>query len=301
MRHRRADYPFARLAILAGALLAGCDQQGAGNEQVNSGNVAQEPLVNVSSVPITAGPIERSELLQAIAAAASATASGRADGEAQRALDGRQFELRVRFGCAGPSDDLKSEALGWSFDREKRTLRVRAALTISGDHPLVAELAGDQFESVEGFWIPRPWMFDPACPPTAAVRPTAAEADAVAAKPPRGQTAEAATAAPEPPPETISPKVGIAQFFTETDSRTGRRSARPYEAVVTLAAAQTVGSQGFDLVLSGRLRALPDKRVIACTSSAPNRAPDCLVSAQFDRVRIEWPQSREIVAEWGGG
>ena len=298
MQYRKAGRRFAPLAILAGALLASCVQQGADNEQANAGNAAEDPLLNLPSVPITAGPIDRAELLQAVAAAASATASGQTDGEFQRELDGRQFELRVRFGCSGPAQDLKSRPLGWSFDEEKRTLRVRAALTVSEEDELVSELAGDQFESVEGFWVPRPWMFDPACPPTAAVRPQPASEEPTTAPATTGPNPSAGA---EQPAETVSPKVGIAQFFTATDSRTRRRSARPYEAVSTLSPTQSVGSQGFDLVLSGRLRALPDKRVIACMSNRPDRPPDCLISAEFDRVRIEWPDSKQVVAEWGGG
>ena len=76
---------------------------------------------------------------------------------------------------------------------------------------------------------------------------------------------------------------------------------RPYEAVKTLDADQPVGSQGFDLVLSGRLKALSDRGVILCAAKSADSPPECIVSAEFDRVRIESPASRDIVAEWGRG
>ena len=97
------------------------------------------------------------------------------------------------------------------------------------------------------------------------------------------------------------PKIGIAHFFTETDPRTGRRSMRAYEAVKSIDPKRPIGSQGFNLVLSGRLQALPDGRVIACVAKNPDNAPECVVSVQFDRVRIERPENGEIIAEWGGG
>jgi hypothetical protein len=76
---------------------------------------------------------------------------------------------------------------------------------------------------------------------------------------------------------------------------------RAYEAVKTLAPDQPLGSQGFNLVLSGRLKARPGKGVVACTSQSPDMPPDCLVSAVFDQVWIERPDTKEVVAEWGGG
>ena len=76
---------------------------------------------------------------------------------------------------------------------------------------------------------------------------------------------------------------------------------RPYEAVKTLDADQPTGAQGFNLVLSGRLKQLPDKGVIACVAKGADSPPECIVSVDFDRVWIETPADREIIAEWGGG
>jgi hypothetical protein len=294
------------IVAAAAAALLGC--QPSEPDGVNEQDEADDPVLNLPAFPLPARPVRRAELLAAIQLAASAEASGVDDSAEQRELDGRQFEFRIRFGCAGPSPDLPRALLGWAFEPAKRTLRVRVAPTIAADDPVAARIAGEDVEAVEGFWVPRPWLLQPSCPAVAAVRPA----------PPGSAVAEDETGAREQGSEDDRldgeesqaseqgvqgpvrwPKVGIAQFFTEADPRTRRRDTRAYEAVKVLAADQPVGSQGYDFILSGRLRALPGKSVIECVVHGPDRPPDCIVTAQFDRVRIEQPESRQSVAEWG--
>lgn len=293
------------MSLLAAMAVLGACQQPA-LQDGNNEDAVEEPVLNLPAVPRPQPPMDRAAILAAVARAASAAASGADDAATQGALDGRQFEFRIRFGCRGPSSRLRDEWLGWSYDRDDGTLRVRAMPTLSADEQLVKALGGDLFEAVEGFWIPRPWLIEPACPATVAVSSTPAEpaADAASDKTSAQPVATSAAAAEseritEPVPKW--PRIGIAQFFTETDSRTGRRSMRPYEAVQTIDPGQPIGSQGFNLVLSGRLKALPGKRVIACFAKGANSPPECIVSAQFDRVWIERPGAREKIAEWGGG
>ena len=267
----------------------------------NLDNAAEQATLNLPLVPKPQPPLDRAGLFAGVAQAASAAARGADDGEAQRLLDGRQFELRVRFGCQGPSNDLRDVWLGWSREAKSGTLRVRAMPTLGADDSLVRDVGGDEFEAVEGFWIPRPWLLEPACPANAAVLPATANLGADSAsdgQPSRSTKGKAAVQdmqSADPVPNW--PKIGIAQFFTDTDPRTERRSMRPYEAVKTVDPNQPIGSQGFDLVLSGRLRALPGGRVIACLAKSPDNAPECIVSAQFDGVRIERPENREIIAK----
>ena len=280
--------------VAAVSLLGACQQQ---TQDVSDDQASvDDPQLNLPVVPRPQPPIDRAAILAAVARAASASASGTDDKAAQAALDGRQFEFRIRFGCKGPSSDLPNAWLGWSFEREKGTLRVRAMPTISPKEQLVKALGGDQFEAVEGFWVPRPWLLEPICPATAALSSAPAEPATDNAA---DQLAEESVAAAEPEP--APPRVGIAQFFTDTDARTGRRSLRPYEAVKTLDADQPIGAQGFNLVLSGRLKQLPDKGVIACVAKGAESPPECILSVDFDRVWIEKPSDGEIIAEWGGG
>ena len=297
--------------IAAAAAVAACQQEPAADT-----NAAQDPVLNLPSVPKPQPPIDRASLLAAVTEAASAAAAGTKSPESARSLDGRQFEIRIRFGCRGPAANLAERWLGWSFDPEERRIRVRAMPTISSDEPLVERIGGEQIEAVEGFWVPRPWLLAPVCPVAAAIRretpeeQQAAENQQQAQPAARGQEREkpqpakaaehpAADGAREPIP--AAPRIGIAQFFTREDPRSRRRDMRPYEAAHTLSEGQALSSQGYNLVLSGRLRALPEGDVIHCISRNADSPPECIVSAEFLRVWIEQPDTRKVIAEWGTG
>ena len=272
--------------LLAGAAAA-CEQRRAATDN----NAAEQAATNQPALPAPQPTIDRAALLAAVVQAASAAAAGQGVPESLRLLDGREFELRIRFGCSGASTALSGESLGWSFDSQQRTLRVRARPTIAKQEPLVAALGGEEVETVEGFWIPRPWLIEPLCPAGAAFQASpSADAD-----PAEGDDEAAAE------PVAAAPRIGIAQFFTSSDPRTRRRAMRPYEAVKTMDEGAPISSQGFDLVLSGRLRALPNRGVIACSARNADSPPECIVSAEFHRVWIEQPDTRQVIAEWGAG
>jgi len=306
--------------LAAGSLFVAACEQGSEPDQ----NVAREPALNLPAVPRPQPPVDRAALFSAVAEAASAVSVGADMPESIRALDGRQFELRIRFGCRGPATDLSERWLGWSFDAGDRRIRVRAMPTISSDDPLVERVGTEEFEAVEGFWIPRPWVLQALCPATAAVRQaqnaepqegdkgqaeqkrqaTDASRERAAAKR-SGSVERSAPAqsgdedAGEPLP--TAPRIGIAQFFTDEDPRTRRRGARPYQSSYTLKEGQALSSQGYNLVLSGRLRAIPGRGVIHCVTHGPDLPPECIVSALFQRVWIEQPDTRDVIAEWGTG
>jgi hypothetical protein len=282
------------IAAAGSAMLPAC-------QPAEQKNTVEPPAAAPSKVPLAPAPMDREALLQAIARAASVAASGADDAAVQRQLDGKPIEVRIRFGCEGPSERLADDPLGWTYDAEEGTLRARALPTISIDDPAVAQIAGEAVEAVEGFWIARPWLLRAACPAKPAPPPGPTEAET------QGE-AKPTAKAPEKPagddvlkpvqPAVRSPKVGIAQFFTATDARTRRRDMRAYETVNTIGKDQRVGTQGFDLVLAGRLRTLPGGKVIACTISGIDAPPDCIVSAQIDQVRMERPGTKAILARW---
>ncbi len=293
------------VVLLLSAAAAACQQ---GNDAPEQNDVDQA-AAPAPVIPRPQPPIDRAGLLTAVAQAASAAAAGTEVPEAIGSLDGRQFEVRIRFGCRGPAKDFEQSWLGWSYDSEKRTLRVRAKPTISKEDPLVAGIAGDSFESVEGFWVPRPWLLQATCPAAAALTPrpaagdegeeTATDSAKESSPAETRQVAEATEAKGEPVP--TAPRIGIAQFFTSQDPRTRRRDSRPYSTVKTLPEGTPVASQGFNLVLSGRLRALPGRGVIECVGKGADTPPECVVSAEFLHVWIERPDSGEVIAEWGSG
>ena len=265
--------------LLAGGLfLAGCNPDHA-DEAPPVNNAAEAPdqsALNLArAIPLPESDLDREDLLLAALRAASAHAAGKDDRKAQSGLAGRQFSFRIRFGCRGPAAEAEGEesapSLSWSYEAEEERLKLRAAPDIDSEQPLVQAVAGEGFEAIQGFWIRRPWLLENACP----ARPLAQDAS--------------------------QPTLGIAHFFSEAGSRGRPRSREAYESVQRLAASALPGPAGFDLVLNGRLTALPDGRVIRCAAVETSARPVCLISAEFNRVSIENGATGVQLAEWGRG
>lgn len=263
-------------AALACLLLGACSgEPPAQNQATTSTNEAKPEKPAELPIPVPEPPLDREQLLLASLRAASDVAAGTDDSARQKDLADRKFEFRIRFGCDAPAAGPITEPLGWSFDEKSRALKIRATPTLSMKDSPIAAIAGTNFEAVEGFWIQRPWLLSAACP-------TGAQ--------------------PAPVPQQAEPaqSVGIAQFFTTSDPRTMRRSGRPYEATKKLDSGDQP-SGGFDLVLSGRLKSLPDGRVIACTASQSRDRPICVISVELGTVAIERTDTHEQLAQWGTG
>ena len=224
--------------------------------------------------PVVAAPLDRGDLLAAVDAAANAYAAGRAGTPTNAALVGRRFEVRIPFGCYGAVPEDSAATLRWNYDAEKEALRISATPEVWADIAWAHALAGDRIEAVEGFWIPRPWSTDEACP-----------------------TPEARMRVPPilPAPQQT---VGLAQFFETGSSRVPRRDGKPYQTVEKVSLESLRATDGFRLVLGGRISALPSGQPIGCHSPGAELRPVCLVAVEFDRVAFENPQSGALLAEW---
>jgi len=259
--------------IAAGLALTGCDKGQPQTNQAQPPN-ASTPVLGSSnsaqSIPLPSPPLDREALLIAAARAASAYASGSDDSEAQSELAGRQFTFRIRFGCSGPDSDPAQRAMSWTYDQPAERMKVRASPDISMDLPVAKALAAGRFEDVRGFWVPRSWLLTPSCP--------------------RGGSAEM--------PNSSPPSVGIAQFFTSSDSRASRRPGRALETVQRVAPDAVPGPDGLDLVLTGRLQPLGGGKVIHCSSTTPAERPVCILSVEFSSISIQDPRSGSSLAEW---
>lgn len=211
--------------------------------------------------------LQRADLIRLAAAAADAAAGGPAVSEN---MAGRRFVIRLPFGCSGPSEDADAP-FGWSYDAEEQTLRVRVTPQQWIEVPWVAERLEDRkVESVEGFWMPRPWTSSEACP--------------------AGQAAV---------PGERSSSLGIAHFFGAESSRVGQRRGRSLELVERVAAEQLRPGAGFHLLLEGRIAAVPgSEETVLCHTTAAYDRPACLIAAEFDRVAIENPATQRVLAQW---
>ena len=274
-----------RLAtLLVIAPLAGCGQDP--SDPVGKGE--SNDAVSLPSLPVAEPPLSRGELLIATARIRSAVALGQDDSAAQQGLDGKRFEARIRFGC--PAAVRSAAADGKApfevrFDPEDRMLRLSAAPDLTAADQLVAPSVGSDIEAVEGFWMYRPWLLADGCPSDPPM-------------PSSGKGASESGASGSAP--IASDRIGIARFFATSDSRTRRRDERAYQATKQLAEGQQPSAQGYNLVLSGRLQRLPSGKVVQCRPIARDAPPECVISAKFDRVRIETADSGELLAEWEG-
>lgn len=286
---RRSPLPAGLAAALScAALLAAC-----GRDQPDEGTATFNNIVQqLPPIPVADRPLDREALLLAALRAASAFAAGADDSVEQRRLAGKRFELRLRFGCG--DSDVREETRNWRLDDKQRALRIKVSPDISGDDPVATAIAGDAFEAVEGFWLRRPWLLTSACP----AAPIVERADAETPANPRP---ESGTDADAEPVAALDRRVGIAQFFTKADSRTARRRNRAYQSTTVLAADEQPSPAGYDFILSGRLRALPDRRIVACASDSPHVPPSCIVSVHVDRAWIERADNQKLIAEWTGG
>ncbi len=283
-------YSTAAVAVLC--LSSGCQQQ----PQPSATPQATDTVPAKPALPLVEPPYDREALLLAARRAASNAALGRPDVDWQRALDGKPFELKLRFGCGEGDGD--APAHGWTFDAKRRVLSFRVQPGITGNDSMIDALGLAGYEAVEGFWIRRPWLLAAACPAAPTPRPTDAEPSptAKASAPPSARASVVPAAKPSPAP--LVPRIGLAQFFTKTDARTIRRGKRAYEATKILADGASPSTEGYDLVITGRLRRLNDGSVIACVNRGADTPPDCIISAQVDTVAIQQPDSGEAIATW---
>lgn len=271
-----------RLGLILAVLSVSACQQ-ADDDQVTNVTAANETIV--PRLPAVEAPLDREEILRAVGKAASAAALGQDDRDEQRELDGDRFAIRLRFGCPSSEPPVENGPFSVRYDSERRKLQVRASPDLTGGEPWIAALDGNGIEAVEGFWMRRPWLLSAGCQVSGQAPTTAPPQDTDGSSQPM-------------PIAGNEWRVGIAQFFKATESRTRRRDSRAYEVTKILADGQAAPTHGFDLILSGRLRQLPSGQVIVCNVASRRLPPECVVSVSYDQVRIERADTQETLAEW---
>ncbi|WP_189338373.1 hypothetical protein [Sphingobium sp. SCG-1] len=227
-------------------------------------------------VPATIPPLDRQQLLAAIGASSDAFASRSPVPEDVVALAGRPFQIKLPFGCNGPSDELESNWAGWSYDSRTRALKLTARVEITKALPMLAQLVqADSYDAVEGFWIRRPWTSQEVCPRNA-------------------RLSSSPSAVTQPDRQTV----GFVQLFGKDDPRTLRRGGRPYAATIKLDEGAHPGAQGYQLSISGRIGAFSDRQPIHCTAADAEVRPVCLVAVELTRVAFDDPESGVNLSEW---
>lgn len=230
--------------------------------------------------PRVLGVLGRADLIALAAMAADAAAAGRDPAPEIAEADGRRFELRLPFGCNGPAGEESNAAMRWHYDAGEEALRIHVAPVTWSREDWWAGDAPSGIETIEGFWITRPWTSSEGCP-VGGDRPVALGADPVTLP---GQT------------------LAVGQIFFTGGPRGGRRDGKPYEAVVRVAGDEFDASDGLRLRISGRVDRIRGAGPVRCRQPAgPEQRPICLVSVVMDEVAIENPASNKTLAIWSLG
>ena len=260
---RRPFVPAMALSVVT-LMLAQCDRP---SDQRAAPEAAPTPIIPSHVSPVAA--LGRAELVGAAAQAASAYVEGTTPTGTDPLL-GRSFAVRIPFGCSGPSvagEGAEKGLARWSWGPEQKTIEISlmpgdwttsALMPPSGGSPPPA------WETVEGFWVPRPWLGSETCPKVAG--------DPL-------QTLSAAS------PQTL----GIAAVFQSGGSRFGRRNGRAYSFTLRAQGDQPVSppADGYRLVLEGRVVGFPNGRAIRCLASGPDQRPVCVAAVHLDKVAFE--------------
>ncbi|OWK28316.1 hypothetical protein [Sphingomonas mucosissima] len=269
---------------LAASTLGGCDRRAPDpvttNAQSETARPSPTPAAPAISAPSPA--LTRSDLIAAANQAASAYAGGE-ELASPDPLVGRNFAVRLPFGCKGPAPNASPEQVSdglasWAWGADQKTIRLRM---MPGDWTRSATLgnAGSaEWEAVEGFWIPRPWSLAETCP---SIKADPLQTDVPAAS---AQT------------------LGIAAVFDAGGSRLGRRNGRAYEYVIRSAGDDPLPApkQGFRMLLEGRVSSFPSRRAVECRAPGPDQRPVCIIAVQLDRVAYEDAEGGTL-SEWRPG
>lgn len=262
----------AALTLLAAGFLAG---RGTAPEPeaVAPPPRAQAPAPSPTLSPMAPAVLDRAALLAAARLAADAFAAGRSTPLEVAAIAGRRVELRLPFGCSGPSAVLNTP-FGYRYDEAAQTLRVRVQPVLWEPTAWVPLQSVADVEAVEGFWVPRPWTTAETCPADARV---------------------AAGASDAPDEQTLA----LAQFYGAGGSRVGRSRGDAFEATRRVAPEALQLAQGLRLRLTGRVTPAPGDGPIVCRAlGGPERRPTCLVSVSFAEIAIENPATGATLAAW---
>ena len=251
-------------AIAAALLLFACRGPAGEPRQDSKAAPAAKQPHPVEIVNVDDGNLDREGVILAALRAMTDAALGHDDAASQAELKGRQFAVRIRFGCPGANDPDRSLA----YDAEHKVLRVKIQSNLTGEALPASDLLRHGYDGGVGFTLGRPWLLAAGCPVPAFGSMSAGE-----------------------------PTIVIAQFFTATDSRV-QRPQQAYELTKSLEP-DKAPKAGLDLLLAGRLAQLSDGRPIHC--AAQDGPAACIVSARIDRVAIEDPSSGDILGEWGNG
>ncbi|AHE54663.1 hypothetical protein [Sphingomonas sanxanigenens] len=300
---REPNLRTSRLAI-AGGLIAAI-AIGAAGFQLGRQTLPQPPPA-ATPLPLPEAPprvkvqrvLQRAEIIALAGQAADALAAKAPLPDSVTAAAGNRFDLILPFGCDGPTAEGSTAPLRWTYDFDAQTLRIHveparwqpsdwglAESAPAGEPPPDDAPPPEPAPRIEGFWIERPWSTADRCP--------------------RG-TGAAAPADAQPPAATAE-TLAVAQFIPAEPRATAKPSSRAFDTVKRVAPEALKASQGFRIRLTGRIGSVPDwgpdrgpeKGPVHCIQTGGiAQRPVCAVAVTLDELRIENPESDDVLATW---
>lgn len=225
---------------------------------------------------VAPAPLQRGDLITNAARAAALFARTGRNQSGSDPLVGRRFSIRLPFGCDGMDGGSLNPQITTAYDAGKESLTLTAQPGIWTTLPLMQPLVeAGKAETVEGFWVPRPWTDSEACPPPGLSQPP------VIITPPTAQT------------------LGLAQSFAPGGARTRQRGDRPYTVTVKVPASDTsLLGHSFRLLLEGVVAGYPDGQALRCWSEAADHQPICIYAVTFDHVAFVDGDTGAVLATW---
>jgi hypothetical protein len=271
-----APLTIAGIIVAIGLVIAVRQKKAAPAPVAKTAQVSIQPRIKPVIAAVIPPPLDRQGLIENERRVASAFA---ADGKMPSGKDpliGRRFSIAIPFGCNGVQDGSVYSQFSTSFDVTKQTITLTATPNAWLTLPLIQALPDvSNMESVEGFWIPRPWINAETCP------------------------AKMDYPVPVTPTPATAPTLGLAQLFPSGGSRVVEHASNPYQFTRQVPKGDaSLLSHTYRLVLEGIISGFADGQSLSCWAEALDHAPVCLFAVQLDRVSLEDATSGEALANW---
>jgi hypothetical protein len=264
------------LFLTLGAVILGAIALHAVRDRQAATSAPPQAPAPVVSLTLPEPPLTRADLVQDANASAAAYATGAKRVLLRSPMVGRRFSVRIPFGCGGLGVTAPTAQASVELDPATNSLKLTAQPSIWTSLPVLQDLpATSKIETVEGFWIPRPWITSEVCPPARE------------------------TPLPATPTPAAAQTVGLARLFETGGSRVLMRGDKPYQATVKLPKDDAeLLSHTYRLILEGKLVGYGDGRASHCWSESADHRPICLYAVAYDRVAFEDAKTGATLAEW---
>jgi hypothetical protein len=221
-------------------------------------------------------PLTRTDLINGARNAADGFTASGALPRGPDSLIGRRFSIRIPFGCGGVQGGYTPAQMSMVYNAENQSITLSATPGVWTTVPIMQEVTSEaSLETVEGFWVPRPWTYSDSCPT---------------------QTNYPIPATPTP---ATGQTLGLAQLFEAGGSRVSHHADHPYAFTRKIKAGDTgILNHSYQLLLEGKIEGYRDGHSLRCWMEAPDHQPLCIYAVAFEHVAFVDADTGETLANW---